>query len=162
MPSDWIVYACIAAGIGGGLVAGVFQSFSDFVMRSLIAVGPAGGIESMQMINRKVYRSFFLVILLGLAPGSLALVTYAHLYLAGAAQMWIFAGASIYLVGVFLVTMLGNVPMNKHLDHLDPITAQAAEYWKYYGVAWTRWNHIRTLGSLAAAVCFLFASITLA
>ncbi len=72
MPTDWIIYACLAAGVSSLLVAGVFQSFSDFIMRSLVAASPAGGIESMQMINRKVFRSWFLVMLLGLAPVSLA------------------------------------------------------------------------------------------
>lgn len=38
-----------------GLVAGVFLTFSDFVMRSLGAVTPASGIAAIQSINRRVY-----------------------------------------------------------------------------------------------------------
>ncbi len=166
MPSDWpsdlIVYACLAAGLVCGLVAGVFLSFSDFVMRSLVAARPEGGIESMQMINRKVYRSLFLVMLLGMAPVSVGFAVYAYLFLAGPASTLITAGATIYLAGVFLVTVLANVPMNKRLDDMDPYAQQTADYWTTYGIVWTRWNHVRTLGSLATALCFLFAGITLA
>lgn len=162
MHSDWIVYACLAAGLSSALVAGVFQAFSDFVMRSLVAAHPASGVESMQMINRKVYRSIFLAMMLGMVPVSLAFAGYAYLYLAGTASTWILAGALIYLTSVFLVTMLGNVPMNKRLDRMDRLAEQTADYWATYGTVWTRWNHIRTLGSVATAVCFLFAGVALA
>ena len=162
MPTEWIAYACLAAGISSGLVAGVFQSFSDFIMRSLAATRPESGIEAMQMINRKVYRSYFLVMLMGMAPVSLALTVCAQLHLAGPAATWITAGTAIYLIGVFSVTMLGNVPMNNRLDNMDPFAEQATDYWETYGVVWTRWNHARTLGSLVTAVYFLLASITLA
>lgn len=159
MPSDWIVYACLAVGIMSGLVAGVFQSFSDFVMRSLVAVHPAGGIASMQMINKKVFRSWFLVMMLGIAPVSLAFAGYAYFNLSTQVSRPIIAGAAIYVIFVFLVTMFANVPMNNRLDRLDPTAKESANYWRTYGVLWTRWNHVRTLGSLASALCFLLASI---
>ena len=162
MTTNWIVYVCLAAGVSSALVAGVFQSFSDFVMRSLVAARPAAGVEAMQMINRKVFRSSFLVMLLGLAPASLAFAGYAYFTLSAPALQFIIAGAAIYVVFVFLVTMLGNVPMNKRLDRMDPSAEETAGYWKTYGVMWTRWNHVRTLGSFAAALCFLLAAIALA
>ena len=116
----------------------------------------------MQMINRKVFRSVFLALLLCMGPVSLAFAVYAHLYLTGAAYGWIIAGTSIYLIGVIGVTIIGNVPMNKRLDGMAPSDDQTADYWKIYGLVWTRWNHVRTLGSLATAICFLLASIALA
>ena len=36
-----------AASVAAGLVAGVFLTFSDFVMRSLGAAAPAAGMEAM-------------------------------------------------------------------------------------------------------------------
>jgi uncharacterized membrane protein len=162
MPSDLIVYACLATGISSALVAGVFLSFSDFVMASLIAARSTDGIEAMQMINRKVFRSVFLVMLLGMGPVSLAFALYAHLYLTGAAYGWIIAGTLIYLIGVIGVTIFCNVPMNKRLDGMALSDDQTADYWKIYGSLWTRWNHVGTFGSLATAICFLLASVGLA
>ena len=52
--------------VGMALVSGVFLAFSDLVMRSLRRASPTVGIEAMQMINREVYGSAFLVALLGL------------------------------------------------------------------------------------------------
>ncbi|RED15133.1 DUF1772 domain-containing protein [Parasphingopyxis lamellibrachiae] len=160
MTINWIVFACLAMALSSALVAGVFQSFSDFVMRALVATEPSAGIESMQMINRTVFRSVFLVMLLGLAPASLILGAYAYLYLPGSSASWILAGGAVYVVSVFLVTMLGNVPMNNRLDRMGTTSAAAADYWQEYGVVWTRWNHVRTLGALAAAIFFLAAAVS--
>jgi uncharacterized membrane protein len=161
MTNDWIIFACLTMGLSSALVAGVFQSFSDFVMRALIAAKPSAGMESMQMINRTVFRSVFLVMLLGLAPASLALGAYAFLWMSGASASWIIAGAVTYIISVFLVTMLGNVPMNNRLDRMDSGSAGSVDYWQIYGLVWTRWNHVRTLGSLAAAICFLAAAVSM-
>lgn len=137
------------------LVAGVFLAFSDFVMRSLRLAAPGSGIEAMQVINREVYSSIFLVLLLGMAPASAALGAYAWVYLPGPSSVWFLAGAVIYGIGTFGVTMLGNVPMNQRLDKMplgDPATAA---YWQHYLSGWTRWNHLRTVASAISAACFL-------
>jgi uncharacterized membrane protein len=122
----------------------------------------AAGIEAMQMINRKVFRSCFLILLLGLVPVSLAFAGYAYVYWSAPASPTIIGGAAIYMISVFLVTLAGNVPMNNRLERMDPFAQETADYWKVYGVVWTRWNHVRTLGSVASAVCFLIAAIALA
>jgi len=162
MFADWLLYACVIAALASGLVAGVFLTFSDFVMRSLIAAHPEGGIEAMQNINRKVYRSVFLVLFMATAPMSVALAVYASVALTGATAVWIVAGAATYVISVFLVTILCNVPMNRRLDQMDHAAAETAGYWRVYGSVWTRWNHVRTAGSLATSVCFLIAGVTLA
>ena len=46
--------------------------------------------------------------------------------------------------------MVFNVPRNERLAELDPEQPEGVEYWKDYLVSWTRWNHVRTLASLAA------------
>jgi uncharacterized membrane protein len=161
MTSNLIVYASLLVGFSSALVAGVFQSFSDFVMKALVAAQPASGIEPMQMINRTVFRSVFLLLFLGLAPVTLAFAAYAFFKLSGAAQIWIISGTLIYLISVFLVTLFGNVPMNKRLDRMEQAKPEAASYWKIYGQVWTGWNHLRTFGSATTSICFLLASIAL-
>lgn len=162
MTADWIVYAYLAAGLASALVAGVFLTFSDFVMKALIAAEPAGGIEVMQRLNRTVFRSVFLALFIALAPVSIGLAIYAIVALAGPAAAWSVAAAVIYVPGVFLVTAFGNVPMNQRLDGMDHRSAEAADYWRAYGRVWTRWNHVRAVGSVATAACFLMAGVALA
>ncbi len=161
MTTSWIVNACVALGLSTALVAGVFLAFSDFVMRGLVSAEPAGGIESMQQLNRTVFRSVFLTTFLALVPATLAMAGYAWFQLSGPAQTLIIAGAVIYLLAVFVVTVVGNVPMNQRLDVMTHTSAEARRYWVVYGRVWTRWNHVRTVGSALAAACFLWAAVSL-
>ena len=71
MTSTWFLIVCEISVIACVLVSGVFLTFSDFVMKSLAAANPVGGIESMQIINRKVFKSVFMVLLLGMSGLSL-------------------------------------------------------------------------------------------
>ena len=160
MTTNWVVYTCLFLGLSSALVAGVFQAFSDFVMRGLMLSAPTGGIESMQHINRTVFKSAFLSMLLALVPITLVFAGYAWFKLNGSAQTFILLAAVIYMVTVFLVTIVRNVPMNERLASMAHTSAEAEYYWSTYGREWTRWNHVRTLGSVATAVCFLLAAIS--
>ncbi|WP_238367365.1 DUF1772 domain-containing protein [Mesobacterium pallidum] len=148
------------SALAAALVAGVFLTFSDFVMRGLAGSAPEAGAEAMQQINRVVYRSVFMVLLIGLVPVSLALAV-TGIWLGGPAGAWMIAGAVSYALGVMAVTGRGNVPMNQVLDRMP--LAQAAEgYWQGYARRWTRLNHLRTLASALTAACWLVAAQGLA
>jgi uncharacterized membrane protein len=154
-----IPWALASASLAVGLVAGVFLTFSDFVMRSLGASAPAAGMEAMQQINRKVYRSVFMVLLMGMVPVSLAIAAYAAVSAGGAANAWLIAGAALYILGVFGVTAAGNVPMNKKLDVLEPAGDAPLGYWPRYERNWTLLNHVRTVASAGSAMCFLVGAM---
>ena len=157
-----IFYLCLFLGLVSALVAGVFQSFSDFVMAGLGRARPAGGIESMQQLNRTVFRSVFLASFLLLVPATLAFAGYALVSSAVAGDGFIVAAAITYVVTVFAVTMFGNVPMNERLDKMDFESEEAAAYWQVYLRDWTRWNHVRTIGSAVTAALFLLAAAQMA
>ena len=161
MTQNWLLFACGFAVLTCGLVSGVFLAFSDFVMKSLAATTPASGIESMQVINRKVYGSIFLVLVLGSAALCLLLSGYAFLRISDSVAAWIIAGGVIYLVGVFLVTIVFNVPMNERLDVMDAYSPETVSYWATYLTSWTYWNHIRTISSIGSTICLLVSCILL-
>lgn len=127
MTPDSPVYLCLAFGLAAALVGGVFQSFSDFVMRGLSAAGACAGSAGMIGLNRTVFRSAFLATFMALVPGSLGFAVYAVFAINGAAKAWVIAAALIYVPLVFLVTMVGNVPRNNRLDRLEG--DGAADYW---------------------------------
>ena len=162
MPTEWIVYACLILGISSALVAGVLQSFSDFVMRGLQRAAPAGGMESMQQLNRTVYRSFFLTSFLLLVPVTIGFAIYALFNLHGLPQRLIIGAAIVYVPTVFIVTAAGNVPMNERLDKMDHNSIEAAEYWRTYGRVWSMWNTIRTIGAIVTSGAYLLAAVSLA
>jgi uncharacterized membrane protein len=146
--------AGIAALLGSALVGGIFFAFSSFVMKSLARVPPAEGIAAMQSINVVVINPSFLGAFIGTAAlslvlGSLALTGWSH----PSANLFL-GGAIFYIVGTFLVTMLGNVPLNDNLAAISATNAGAAELWEQYLNRWTMWNHVRTASAMLAALLF--------
>lgn len=153
--------ASLALGFVAALTAGVFQAFSDFVMRGLLSARPASGVEAMQGVNRTVFGSVFLAAFLALTPLTIAVALFGWVVAGiGAGGAFAIAGAALYGASVFLVTVAGNVPMNQQLDRLDPDSEEAARYWALYGRRWTRLNHVRTFGAAATAALFLAAGAT--
>ena len=161
MTDDLILIACAAAVIACGLIAGVFLAFSDFVMKALFAAGPASGIEAMQLINRKVYGSVFMALLIAMLVISVALAPYAVMYMTSPAAAWIICGCVLYVIGVFIVTAAINVPMNQRLDAMNHESRDTASYWVVYAASWTLWNHVRTIASAGSAVSFLIGCLLL-
>ena len=144
------------------LVGGVFFAFSSFVMRALARVSPPGGLEAMQAINIVVLNRSFLGLFMGTAAVSLLAAVLAASQWQAASSPWLLAGAACYLVGTFLVTGLGNVPLNQRLAVLSPADPAAAADWSHYLDRWTRLNTLRTVGAVAAALCFTIGLIRLA
>lgn len=162
MTQHWMLIASEFSVIAYALVAGVFLTFSDFVMRSLAATQPEGGIEAMQQINRKVFRTVFMVLLIGMAVMSPLMGVAAFWQGSGPASVWIISAAITYVVGTFGVTVVFNVPMNERLDRMAHDSAVAAAYWHRYVPAWSFWNSVRTLASATAAIFMLMAVVELA
>ena len=152
---EWML---MIAGLAVALVAGVFLGFSDFIMRGLAQAPASQGAAGMVGLNRTVYRSVFMVLLLGLVPVSGGLGLMALWQFEGAARALIFAGAGAYLLGVLAVTGIGDVPMNTRLDAMDGHPRETADYWPRYAQRWTLLNHARTAGSALAALCWLAAA----
>ena len=152
---EWIL---MFAGLAVSLVAGVFLGFSDFIMRGLAQAPASQGAAGMLGLNRTVYRSVFMVLLLGLVPVSGVLGLLALWQLEGVARTLTLVGVGTYLIGVLAVTGMGNVPMNTRLDEMSGKPREIAGYWPHYAQRWPRLNHARTAGSALAAICWLSAA----
>ena len=152
---SWIL---LFSAILMALVAGVFLSFSDFVMRGLAAAPGTAGAAGMVGLNRTVYRSVFMVLLIGFVPASVALGAVALWQMQGAAQALTLTGALAYITGVMAVTGRGNVPMNQRLDALADRPAEVSAYWPRYLRGWTKLNHLRVAASATAALAWGIAA----
>ena len=71
--------------------------------------------------------------------------------------MLLFAGALLYFIGTFLVTMVFNVPLNDALAAAAPDSADGASLWARYLGTWTVWNHVRTIAAFAGAALLTVA-----
>ena len=74
---------------------------------------------------------------------------------------WLLAGAVAYFVGTFLVTGLGNVPLNDQLASVSATDPGSDAVWKHYLARWTLLNTIRTIAAVVAALAFTLGSMTM-
>jgi uncharacterized membrane protein len=152
MISSWTALCTLCAALGSGLMAGVFFAFSSFVMAGLARLPAAQGVAAMQAINVAAVGRWLMGALFGTALLCLALAVAAIRSWDGPGSRLRLAGAALYLAGAIAVTAACNVPRNDALAALQAGSAEAASLWGRYLVEWTRWNHLRALASLAAAL----------
>jgi uncharacterized membrane protein len=151
----------IATALGCGLAAGVFFAFSSFVMSGLARLPPAQGIAAMQSINVTAVRPLFMSALFGTAAACLPLLVIGIRDRGEWPGLLLLVGSAFYLVGAIGLTAGYHVPRNNALMTLDPGEEEAALRWRVYLAEWTRWNHVRTLSSLAAALALTIAAAEL-
>ena len=140
--------------LGSALVGGIFFAFSSFIMKALARVPTAEGIGAMQSINVVVLNPSFLGAFIGtavlsLGAGGLALAGWGR-----PSASFFLGGALFYLVGTFGVTAFGNIPLNNRLAAVSATDPGARDVWEHYLGRWTRWNHVRMVAAMAAALLY--------
>ena len=159
MSSSMTIALLWAAALSSGLMGGVYLAFSSFIMRAFDTLGTSQAVAAMNAINTTILRSLFMPVFFGSSIISLSLVVIglSHWGEAGS-ELTLLAGV-IYLTGMFICTVIFNVPLNNMLENTaaDGDTAQQA--WGHYLSAWVMWNHIRTISSVTTcALCILILS----
>jgi uncharacterized membrane protein len=147
-----ITVTAVLALLGSGIVGGVFYAFSSFVMKALARVPSEEGIAAMQSINVVVINPSFLGAFMGTTVISLLLTGLAIKSWGMPSAPWFLAGALFYLIGTFLVTGLGNVPLNNQLAAVAATDSSAIAVWEQYLNRWTLLNTLRTAAAVTAAL----------
>ena len=153
-----VVILTTIAAIVSAAAAGMMYVFSTFVMRGLDRTGPVQAITAMRGINAEANSSpAFLLVYLGAAVLAVALGVTAAVQLRQPGSWYLLVGG-VFGVLAAVITMAFNVPLNNHLDGVDPAglsVADAAREWQAYLSTWTAWNHVRTATGFAAAALML-------
>jgi len=149
--SNSIHATTLAAALGCGLVGGLCFTFSTAVMPAFDDLAPSAAIAAMQSINRSIVNPVFLLALLGTALACVALVVWSVRAWGQPGARLVLAGAALYLAGMMVVTIAGNIPLNDTLDGVRAGSASAAQDWSDFSGPWTLLNHVRTAATLAAA-----------
>jgi uncharacterized membrane protein len=144
-------WATLGTVLGSGLAAGVFFAFSAFVMPALDRLPAARSITAMQSINKLAVTPPLMIVLFGTALAAVALALWAVTSWGQRPAPWLLAGAALYVIGVIVVTIAGNVPLNNALATVLPEGTGAAARWSSYYGHWLVWNHVRAAAALGAA-----------
>lgn len=143
--------------IGCGLLAGLYFAFSAFIMTALGRIEQVQGISAMNSINSTILGSLFMPFFYGTTLASLILATSGLVRRGEPGAMATLAGGVIYVAGMFLCTIVNNVPLNTALAAVDPASGAAASVWARYLKDWTFWNHVRTISSTVSSALYIAA-----
>lgn len=158
MSTSPYVIAAGAATISSAAIGGLFYAFSTFVMKGLDRCEPAEALRAMRGINAEAQANApFLIFFMGSTLLAAVVGVLAALRWSQPGSAYLVVGAVLSVLA-FAVTMAFNVPLNNHLDGLDPSALSAADAlseWRAYLVTWTNWNHVRTVTPLVGSVLML-------
>jgi uncharacterized membrane protein len=146
--------------IGCGLLAGLYFAFSAFIMTALGRIEQMHGLAAMNSINSTILESLFMPFFYGTTLASLILAISGFVRRGEPGAMAALAGGLIYVAGMFLCTIVFNVPLNNALAAVDPASGAAAPVWSRFLKDWTYWNHVRTISSTAASALYIAAIAT--
>jgi len=148
--------------VSTALIGGLFYAYSCSVLPGLTRLSDLSFLQAMQAINRAILNPLFFISFMGtliLLPvctwlfydKSLTMVFYLLL-----------AATLLYTGGVFLVTMVGNVPLNNLLDgaNLEKMDAnELSALRNKFEPAWGMFHRIRTIISCICIVILAYAAL---
>ena len=157
MTQHFITYTLWFAAIGCGLLGGVYFAFSAFIMSALGRIEQVHAVSTMNSINSIILRSWFMPFFFGTTLASLILVIFGLTQSSEPGALPMLAGGIIYVAGMFLCTIIFNVPLNNALAAVEPSSAAAASVWPRFLKDWTLWNHVRTISCIASTALYITA-----
>jgi uncharacterized membrane protein len=154
MNTSPVVVLTSLAALFSAAAAGMMYVFSTFVMRGLDRTGPVNAITAMRGINADANANpafllgYFGATILALVVGAIAVIQFRQ------PGSWLVMVGAVFAILAAVITMAFNVPLNNHLDAVDPAglsVAGATSEWQAYFSTWTAWNHARTVASFVGA-----------
>ncbi|MES2730580.1 MAG: anthrone oxygenase family protein [Bacteroidota bacterium] len=141
------------------LIAGLLYGYSCSVNLGLGRLPDAEYLAAMQSINSAIQNPLFFASFLG-SLLLLPLSTYLHYAQPASTRFWfLLAATTVYLLTVFGVTVLGNVPLNEALESFnlpqassDDIAIQRARFEK-------PWNYLHTMRTIGATLTIVLVII---
>ncbi len=144
-----------------GLVAGLFYSYACSVTGGLGKLTDREYVMAFQSINSAILNAWFFASFMG----SLVVLPTATLLSHNAGinfSFWLLLSATaMYVVGVFGVTIFGNVPLNNMLADFNMDTASSQEVVSLRKRFEASWNTLNLIRTIAAVLSFLLAILSI-
>lgn len=138
-----------------GLMAGIFFTWSNAVKPGIGKLGDLEYLNALQSMNRVILNGAFLIVFIG-AIIAVALVPMFHFHLYPKNIFWLFICIlAIYWIGVFGVTVFGNIPLNELLDKTNLETINLEEITALRSLIEDKWNNFNLIRSISSGITFL-------
>ena len=143
-----------------GLMAGIFFTWSNAVKPGIGKLNDIDYLSALQSMNRVILNSLFLIVFIGTII-SVALVPVFHFHIYQKNIFWLLILiVIIYWVGVFSVTVFGNIPLNEILDKRNLSVMNPNDLSLLRDSIENRWNNFNLIRSISSALSFLLLIIS--
>lgn len=151
----------IVAVLLTGLAAGLFYSYACSVTGGLGKLSDREYLLAFQSIDNVILNAWFFTSFMGNLV-VLPLATWRSYHMSDSFSFWLLLGVTIvYVIGVFGVTMVGNVPLNNMLKDFDVNTASPQALFSLRERFEAPWNKLNLIRTIAAILSFLLAILSL-
>ncbi|MDQ6530831.1 anthrone oxygenase family protein [Flavobacterium sp. LHD-85] len=141
------------------LMAGLFFSYSISVMLGLGKLNDKEFLNAMQHINKEIQNPIFFTCFFG---ALIMLIITCFSRYNQSSFIYLIMAMLMYLLGVFLVTVFVNVPLNNKLEVFDISSSteiMAKQMRNVFEKRWNFWNNIRTVSSILSLLFVILACI---
>lgn len=143
------------AAVTTGLVAGLFFAYQVSVNPAFKKLPDGEYIRAMQAINVAIQNPIFLSCFTGNLL-FLGAATYLHrAHSSGGTSKLLLAASVLYAIGVFGVTVAGNVPLNDALAKVSLASSTPAQLAAARSSFQEPWNDLHLVRTIASVVCLV-------
>ncbi len=143
-----------------GLTAGLCFTWTNAVIPGIGRLDNISFLKAFQAMNRAIINGQFMIVFMG---PTILLIINTYLFRNNSTAFWLFLVVAIlYFVGIGLVTVFGNVPLNEILDksNLDTLSkVELQELRNKFEQPWNRWHIIRTFSSFMSFVLLVIGML---
>lgn len=158
MEPTFKIATLLLATLFTGLSAGLCFTWTNAITPGIGRIDDIGYLQAFQHMNRTIVNPLFLLIFLTpflfSAFGAFLLRLQSNLF-------WLLvAAAIIYFVGLVLVTIMGNIPLNEILDKTDLSNISLENARDLRDRFEIKWNNLHLIRTISAAISFTLLILT--
>ena len=143
-----------------GLSAGLCFTWSNSITSGIGNLDNYGYLSAFQQMNRTILNPTFFIVFFG--PLFLGLINLYVFKNAPSSIIWLLILATvIYFIGVSLITIFGNVPLNEILDKTDLVSVNIEDLQTLRNTIEDKWNHLHLIRTISSISSFFLIILTL-
>jgi len=150
----------IVATLSTGLMAGIFFTWTNAVKPGIGTLDDMTYMKAFQAMNRLILNPLFYIVFI-LPILSITISTFMSF---GSTKEYVFelllTATLIYCLGVFLVTIAGNIPLNELLEHTDLEKISQKELGELRGKIEHKWNNLNLIRTVSSFIAFVLLVIS--
>lgn len=156
--TTWLISALLT-----GLIAGLLFGYAYSINSGLQKLSDSGYLSAMQSINQAILNPFFLVAFIGPLISLPVCARLIYQPSPSFAFYCLLVAFLLYLIGVLLVTVLLNIPLNTLLAKCAITSASPEELSllrKKFELPWNKYHLLRTVSSILSFALVLLSALT--